>query len=174
MRGSRDPRGSRAGCEGARTSISGPLSPIRTSSRGFLGVEARRDAAATNNPPQIDPEPNVRSRVENRVKSVMRVHALDAVEKRTDGPMRRTNGALWSAASGRFQPVRLRAAIVARRWTVAEFSAASGVSQGVSVQRAPAPGGKRPNGRTHHPDTRRSRARELGRVREARQIDARS
>jgi len=39
------------------------------------------------------------------------------------------NSALWSAASGRFYPVRLRAAIVARGWTVGEFSAASGVSR---------------------------------------------
>lgn len=39
------------------------------------------------------------------------------------------NGALWSAASGRFHPVRLRAAIVARGWMVGEFSASSGVSR---------------------------------------------
>jgi len=35
---------------------------------------------------------------------------------------------LWGAASGRFQPVRLRAAIVARGWTVREFAALAGVS----------------------------------------------
>jgi hypothetical protein len=35
---------------------------------------------------------------------------------------------LWDAASGRFQPVRLRAAIVARGWAVREFAAASAVS----------------------------------------------
>jgi predicted transcriptional regulator len=35
---------------------------------------------------------------------------------------------LWDAASGRFQPVRLRGAIVGRAWTVREFAMASGVS----------------------------------------------
>jgi lambda repressor-like predicted transcriptional regulator len=47
----------------------------------------------------------------------------------SDRPPTYANGALWSAASGRFHPVRLRAAIVARGWTVGEFSAASGVSR---------------------------------------------
>ncbi len=46
-----------------------------------------------------------------------------------DRPPTYAEGALWSAASGRFHPVRLRAAIVARGWTVGEFSAASGVSR---------------------------------------------
>jgi hypothetical protein len=36
---------------------------------------------------------------------------------------------LWDPASGRFDPVRLRAAIVARGWTVGEFAATSGVSR---------------------------------------------
>lgn len=57
----------------------------------------------------------------------MRVHTDDVIDERADGRLRPAAGALWSAASGRFQPVRLRAAIVARGWTVAEFSAASGV-----------------------------------------------
>lgn len=59
----------------------------------------------------------------------MRVDTLDVIDERNDGRLQQPNGALWSAASGRFQPVRLRAAIVARGWTVAEFSAASGVSR---------------------------------------------
>lgn len=54
---------------------------------------------------------------------------LDAIDERTEDRVRQPHGVLWSAASGRFQPVRLRAAIVARGWTVAEFSAASGVSR---------------------------------------------
>lgn len=36
---------------------------------------------------------------------------------------------LWNAASGRFDPVRLRGAIVARAWTVREFAVAAGVSR---------------------------------------------
>jgi hypothetical protein len=36
---------------------------------------------------------------------------------------------LWDPASGRFDPVRLRAAIVARGWTVGEFAPASHVSR---------------------------------------------
>jgi hypothetical protein len=36
---------------------------------------------------------------------------------------------LWDPASGRFHPVRLRAAIVARGWTVGEFAATAGVSR---------------------------------------------
>jgi lambda repressor-like predicted transcriptional regulator len=36
---------------------------------------------------------------------------------------------LWDPASGRFNPVRLRAAIVSRGWTVAEFAVAAGVSR---------------------------------------------
>jgi predicted transcriptional regulator len=59
----------------------------------------------------------------------VRVDTLDVTDERNDGRLRQANAALWSAASGRFQPVRLRAAIVARGWTVAEFSAASGVSR---------------------------------------------
>jgi predicted transcriptional regulator len=57
------------------------------------------------------------------------VETLDAIEERAEDRVRQPHGALWSAASGRFQPVRLRAAIVARGWTVVEFSAASGVSR---------------------------------------------
>jgi hypothetical protein len=37
--------------------------------------------------------------------------------------------ALWDPASGRFNAVRLRAAIVSRGWTVSEFAAAAGVSR---------------------------------------------
>jgi hypothetical protein len=37
--------------------------------------------------------------------------------------------ALWDPASGRFNAVRLRAAIVSRGWTVGEFAAAAGVSR---------------------------------------------
>jgi predicted transcriptional regulator len=59
----------------------------------------------------------------------VRVDTLDAAEEPPDASVRLAKGALWSAASGRFQPVRLRAAIVARGWTVAEFSTASGVSR---------------------------------------------
>jgi transcriptional regulator of acetoin/glycerol metabolism len=40
-----------------------------------------------------------------------------------------TTPTLWSAASGRFQVVRLRAAIVARGWTVSEFAAVAGISR---------------------------------------------
>lgn len=36
---------------------------------------------------------------------------------------------LWDPASGRFRPARLRAAIVSRGWTVAEFAVTSGVSR---------------------------------------------
>ena len=36
---------------------------------------------------------------------------------------------LWEPASGRFDPVRLRAAIVTRGWTVGEFAAAARVSR---------------------------------------------
>lgn len=36
---------------------------------------------------------------------------------------------LWNPASGRFDTVRLRAAIVSRGWTVAEFAATAGVSR---------------------------------------------
>jgi predicted transcriptional regulator len=57
------------------------------------------------------------------------VQILGADEARPDGQPAYANSALWSAASGRFHPVRLRAAIVARGWTVGEFSAASGVSR---------------------------------------------
>lgn len=59
----------------------------------------------------------------------MTVQILGADEARPDGQPAYANSALWSAASGRFHPVRLRAAIVARGWTVGEFSAASGVSR---------------------------------------------
>ena len=37
---------------------------------------------------------------------------------------------LWNAASGQFNGVALRAAIVARGWTVREFAAAAQVSKG--------------------------------------------
>jgi lambda repressor-like predicted transcriptional regulator len=37
--------------------------------------------------------------------------------------------ALWDAASGRFNPVVLRAAIVCRGWTVRDFASAAGVSR---------------------------------------------
>lgn len=36
---------------------------------------------------------------------------------------------LWDAASGRFNPVALRAAIVCRGWTVRDFAASAGVSR---------------------------------------------
>jgi hypothetical protein len=36
---------------------------------------------------------------------------------------------LWDPASGRFDPVELRAAIVARGWTVSEFAATAQVSR---------------------------------------------
>jgi lambda repressor-like predicted transcriptional regulator len=36
---------------------------------------------------------------------------------------------LWDAASGRFNPVTLRAAIVCRGWTVRDFAAAAGISR---------------------------------------------
>jgi hypothetical protein len=36
---------------------------------------------------------------------------------------------LWDPASGRFNAVRLRAAIVSRGWTVAQFAATAGVSR---------------------------------------------
>ncbi len=36
---------------------------------------------------------------------------------------------LWDPASGRFDTVHLRAAIVSRGWTVAEFAATAGVSR---------------------------------------------
>ncbi len=74
-------------------------------------------------------EPYVRRRSDDRVKWGVRVQTLDALGARPDHEVQPTNGALWSAASGRFQPVRLRAAIVARGWTVSEFSVASGVSR---------------------------------------------
>ncbi len=103
----------------------------------------------------------------------MRIHTLDAVEERIDGPVRQTPGALWSAASGRFQPVRLRAAIVARGWTVAEFSAASGVSRAClyNVLRHQAASDRTVVRIT---DAGRPRARELGRLREAWQVDTSS
>jgi lambda repressor-like predicted transcriptional regulator len=41
----------------------------------------------------------------------------------------RPSASLWSGASGRFHPVQLRTAIVARGWTVSEFAAAAGVSR---------------------------------------------
>jgi hypothetical protein len=37
--------------------------------------------------------------------------------------------AFWDPASGRFDPVRLRAAIVSRGWTVGEFAATARVSR---------------------------------------------
>jgi lambda repressor-like predicted transcriptional regulator len=36
---------------------------------------------------------------------------------------------LWDAASGRFNPVALRAAIVCRGWTVRDFASAAGISR---------------------------------------------
>lgn len=36
---------------------------------------------------------------------------------------------LWDPASGRFNPVALRAAIVCRGWTVRDFAAAAGISR---------------------------------------------
>lgn len=36
---------------------------------------------------------------------------------------------LWDAASGRFNPVALRSAIVGRGWTVRDFAASAGVSR---------------------------------------------
>lgn len=36
---------------------------------------------------------------------------------------------LWDAASGRFNPVALRAAIVSRGWTVRDFATTAGISR---------------------------------------------
>jgi transcriptional regulator of acetoin/glycerol metabolism len=36
---------------------------------------------------------------------------------------------LWDAASGRFNPVALRAAIVCRGWTVRDFAVVAGISR---------------------------------------------
>ncbi len=74
-------------------------------------------------------DPTVRFREVNRVKKVVRAQILGAEEARPSNQTTYASGALWSAASGRFHPVQLRAAIVARGWTVGEFSAASGVSR---------------------------------------------
>lgn len=50
--------------------------------------------------------------------------APGAEEPRVPGRRR-----LWDAASGRFDPVRLRSSVVARGWSVPEFAAASEVSR---------------------------------------------
>lgn len=74
-------------------------------------------------------DPTVRFREVNRVKKVVSAQILGAEEARPDNLTTYANGALWSAASGRFHPVQLRAAIVSRGWTVAEFAGAAGVSR---------------------------------------------
>jgi hypothetical protein len=50
-------------------------------------------------------------------------------ERRRASSILQLRPALWDPASGRFNAVRLRAAIVSRGWTVGEFAAAAGVSR---------------------------------------------
>lgn len=57
-------------------------------------------------------------------------HGRSDDEKRGDASsILQLRPALWDPASGRFNAVRLRAAIVSRGWTVGEFAAAAGVSR---------------------------------------------
>lgn len=53
-------------------------------------------------------------------------HDMAHEESSDDSP---PQSRLWNAASGQFDGVRLRAAIVARGWTIGEFVDASGVSR---------------------------------------------
>lgn len=60
---------------------------------------------------------------------ILEVTPNEEADAPTQAPVPGTTPALWSAASGRFQVVRLRAAIVARGWTVPEFAAIAGISR---------------------------------------------
>ncbi len=59
----------------------------------------------------------------------MLAHHSSEEERRDTLTVVQLRPGLWDPASGRFHVVRLRAAIVSRGWTVAEFAAASGVSR---------------------------------------------
>jgi lambda repressor-like predicted transcriptional regulator len=63
------------------------------------------------------PRPTVRPVIE-----FPRPHAAALASVQSDRP-------LWDAASGRFNPVALRAAIVCRGWTVRDFAATAGISR---------------------------------------------
>lgn len=60
---------------------------------------------------------------------ILAVTPNEEIDRSAQPPVMGTAPALWSAASGRFQVVRLRAAIVARGWTVPEFAAVAGISR---------------------------------------------